>query len=199
MSGLWEILDSRFLWQSKWYNLRQDRLRTAEGHEFTYTIVDHPGAVWVVPVTTAGLVVLIRNYRHPVADWCWEVPAGGLPPRLDHSQTCDSLRLAQSEEAARLELLEEVGGRAADLLYAGQFFTSNGISNEVAYVYLATGVELGETRREPTEMMQLRLVPIEEALRMAREGEISDGPSALALLWCDPLLRAGADPQSHSD
>jgi len=70
----------------------------------------------------------------------------------------------------------------------GQFYTSNGISNEVAYVYLATGVELGKAQREPTELMELRLVPVEEALRMAQEGEITDGPSALALLWCEPMI-----------
>ena len=109
-------------------------------------------------------------------DCCYEVPAGGLSEGLP------------PEEVARRELLEEVGGTAADFRYVGQFYTSNGISNEVAYVYLATGVELGESHREPTELMEMRLVPVEEALRMAREGEISDGPSALALLWCEPLL-----------
>ena len=89
---------------------------------------------------------------------------------------------------ARRELQEEVGGTAADLRYVGEFYTSNGISNEVAYVFLATGVELGETHREPTELMEIRLVPVEEALPMARAGEITDGPSALALLWCELLL-----------
>jgi ADP-ribose pyrophosphatase len=170
--SVWETLSTRFLWQSRWYNLRQDRLRAPDGHEFTYTLVDHPGAVWVVPVTTDGKLVLIWQYRYTVDDWCLEIPAGGLSPGLT------------PEEVARRELLEEVGGTAADLCYVGQFFTSNGISNEVAYVYLATGVELGEAQREPTELMEIRLVPVEEALRMAREGEISDGPSALALLWC---------------
>ena len=82
----------------------------------------------------------------------------------------------------------EIGGTAADLRPIDQFYTFNGISNEVAYVYLATGVELGEACREPTELMELRLVPVDEAVRMAREGEISDGPSALALLWCEPAL-----------
>ena len=100
-----------------------------------------------------------------------EVPSGGLTP----------------DEVARRELLEEVGGTAADLRYVGQFYTSNGISNEVAYVYLATGVEVGEAHREPTELMEVRLVPVEEALRTARSGEITGGPSALALLWCKPL------------
>ncbi len=58
----------------------------------------------------------------------------------------------------------------------------------MAYVYLATDVELGEIDREPTEMIETRLVPLAESLRMAREGEITDGPSGLALLWCEPLL-----------
>jgi ADP-ribose pyrophosphatase len=175
---VWETLDRRFLWQSRWYNLRQDRVRSQTGHGFTYTIVDHPGAVWVVPVTADENVVLIRSYRYPVDDWCYEVPAGGLSPGLT------------PEVVARRELSEEIGGTAADLRYVGQFYTSNGISNEVAYVYLATGVELGESHPEPTELMEIRPVPVAEAMRMAREGEIADGPSALALLWCEPLLRS---------
>ena len=105
-----------------------------------------------------------------------EVPAGGLSPGMS------------PKEVARRELQEEVGGTAAQLHYVGQFYTSNGISNEVAYVYLATGVELGEAHHEPTELIEIRPVPAAEAIRMAREGEISDGPSALALLWCEPLL-----------
>ena len=64
--SVWKTLDSHFLWQSQWYNLRQDRVRTPAGHEFTYTIVEHPGAVWVVPVTGDGHVVLVRHYRYPV-------------------------------------------------------------------------------------------------------------------------------------
>lgn len=186
--SIWETLRSRYLWQSRWYNLRQDRLRSPEGQEHTYTIVDHPGAVWIVPVTHGGQIVLIRNYRYPVNDWCYEVPAGGLPPRRNQSERTPGSRLIQSEEVARRELLEEVGGKAERMQFVGQFYTSNGISNEVAYVYLATGVELGKTHREPTELMETCLVPVQEALRMAREGEVSDGPSALALLWCEPLL-----------
>ena len=174
----WQTLDSCFLWQSRWYNLRQDRVRTEAGHEFTYTLVDHPGAVWAVPVTADGQVVLIRSYRYTVDAWCYEVPAGGLSSGL------------APEEIARREMSEEIGGTAAEMHFIGQFYTSNGISNEVAYVYLATGVELGEAHPEPTELMEIRLVPVKEALRMAREGEITDGPSALALLWCEPLLRS---------
>ncbi len=79
------------------------------------------------------------------------------------------------EKVARRELLEEVGGTAAELRYVGQFYTSNGIFSEVAYVYLATSVELSNAHREPTELVEIRLVPVEEALRPARSGEITDG------------------------
>ena len=175
--SIWQTVDSKYLWQSQWYNLRQDRLRTPDGSEFTYTLVDHPGAAWVVPVTTDGQIALIWQYRYTVDDWCYEVPAGGVSKDLT------------PEEAARRELSEEIGGTAADLCLVGQFYTSNGISNEIAYVYLARGVELGEPHREPSELMEVRLVPVDEALRMAQEREISDGPSALALLWCQSLLR----------
>ncbi|MBN1657810.1 MAG: NUDIX hydrolase [Anaerolineae bacterium] len=171
-----ETLDSHYLWQSPWYNLRQDRLRAPDGREYTYTVVEHPGAVWVVPVTADGQVVLIWNYRHPVNDWCWEVPAGGLS---------DGRSL---EDVARRELAEEVGGTAKALHYVGRFYTSNGICSEVAHIYLATGVMLGEAQREMTEQMEVRPVPVAEAVRMARSGEIMDGPSALALLWCEALL-----------
>lgn len=77
---VWETLDSHLLWQSRWYNLREDRVRTDAGHEFTYTIVDHPGAVWIVPVTSEGQVVLVRHYRYPV---CYQTQliTAGLPCR----------------------------------------------------------------------------------------------------------------------
>ena len=132
---MWECLSSRYLWQSPWYSLREDRVRTPEGREFTFTLVDHPGAVCIVPVTAEGQVVLIRNYRYPVGEHCLEVPAGGLSSD------------ASAEEAARRELEEEVGGTADALQYVGRFYASNGISNEIVHVYLATGVELGEPDR----------------------------------------------------
>lgn len=165
------------VWQSPWYGLRQDRLRAESGLEFTYTVVEHPGSVVILPVTREGQVVLIRSYRYPVEEYCYELPAGGLGS--DRSP----------EQAAVRELEEEVGGRADRLEYVGRFFPSNGISNEQAHIFLATGVVLGPTHRESTEVMEIRLVSPEEALRMVRAGEVSDGRAIVALLWCAPRLR----------
>lgn len=169
------IVSSQYLWRSRWYSLRQDRLRAPDGNEVTYTVVDKPGAVWVVPVTAEGQMVLIDQYRYPVDAWCLEVPAGNCE--------ADSVLT----DAAR-ELSEEVGGTAARIEPITDFYTMNGIGNEFASVTLAHGVTLGASRREPTEHITLQLVPVRQALEMARHGQIKDGPSALAILLCEAAL-----------
>lgn len=174
----YQILASHYLWQSRWYNIRQDQLRAEDGGELTYTVVEKPGAVWVVPVTPEGDMILIDQYRYAVDDWCLEVPAGNIEPGLD-----------PAEMAAR-ELREEIGGVATDIVPVSQFYTMNGIGDEVAQVFLALGVELGEPEREPTEHIRLMAVPAAEAFDMARRGAIKDGPSALAILLSEAAVRA---------
>jgi 8-oxo-dGTP pyrophosphatase MutT (NUDIX family) len=172
----YETLSSRYLWTSRWYNLRQDEIVAPDGSHGTYTVVEHPGAVWIVPVTADGQVILEWQYRYTVQDWCWEVPAGGILPGVS------------PEEMAARELREEIGGTAELLEHVAWFYTMNGIGTEVAHVFLARDVRLGAPQREPTEVIETRSLPIAEALRMARAGEITDGPSALALLLCERLL-----------
>jgi len=176
----WQTLGTTWLWESRWYNLRQDRVRIHTGDEITYTFQEHPGAVFIVPVTVAGEVVLLRQYRYPVREWLWEVPAGAVDGDED------------LEAAARRELAEEIGGTAAEMRHVGHFFAASSISNLRDDVFLATGVRLGQSVREPTELIEIRTVPLAEALAMARRGEIKDGESALALILCEPLLRIDA-------
>jgi len=171
-------LARRYLWQSRWYNLRQDQLAAADGSTLTYTLIEKPPAVWIVPVTTGGEIVLIEQYRYAVDAWCLEVPAGTVEP----GQTL--------EAAAAQELREEIGGTAARLMHVSEFYLMNGIGDGVAHVFLALGVTLGEPQREQTEHITLRRVPVEEALHRARTGGIKAGPSALAILLCEAALRA---------
>lgn len=170
-------LRSRIAWSCPWYRVREDIIVLPDGSEGVYNVVEHPGAVWIVPVTAQGEIVLLWHYRHTVGDWCWEVPAGGL-------------KAGQSpEEAAHEELAQEIGGRAGAWRYVGPFYGSNGISNEQGHIFLASDVTLGKPDHEPAEVIEIHRQPIAEALRMAQANEISDGPSALALLLCAPLLR----------
>jgi 8-oxo-dGTP pyrophosphatase MutT (NUDIX family) len=168
---------SRIAWSSPWYRVRQDDILLPGGQPGVYNIVEHEGAVWIIPVTENGEIVLLYHYRYTVDDWCWEIPAGGLKEGLSLEQT------------AVEELREEIGGKARLLEYAGQFYTSNGITNEVAHIFIASGVSLGASAHEPAEVMEVHIKPIEDVLRMARANEISDGPSALALLLNQDRLR----------
>ena len=169
-------LSSNIVWSSPWYHVRRDELLLPDGRPGVYNIIEHPGAVWILPVTTTGEIVLVYHYRYTVDDWCWEIPAGGVQPGKTLAETAEN------------ELWEEVGGQAQAIAFAGRFYTANGISKEIANIFLATGVELGLTDHEPAEIMEVHSKPIREVLRMARANEISDGPSALAILLCEQKL-----------
>jgi ADP-ribose pyrophosphatase len=172
----YRTLSSRIVWRSPWFALREDQIRLPDGSDGVYTVIERPGAVWIVPVLHDGRLVLIRNYRHTVGEWLWEVPAGGLEDGVP------------AVEMARRELSEEIGGTAESLEFVATTYTVPGISDERGYIYLARGVRLGEPHREPTEMMERHVLAVERVMQMVVGGEIADGPSALALLLCAPHL-----------
>ena len=75
----WRRIATRLIWRSRWYDVRQDALVLPDGATSSYTYQDHPGAVMIVPITADGQVVMLRQYRYLLDQWCWEVPAGGVP------------------------------------------------------------------------------------------------------------------------
>lgn len=172
----YQTLSSHVVWQSSWYTLRQHQVRLPDGSNGEYTVVERPGAAWIVPLLADGRMVLIRNYRFTVHEWLWEVPAGGMKAG------------STAEETARQELAEEIGGQAANLEQVATFYTAVGMSDEIAHVFLARGVVLGTPHHEPTEIMERHVFPVARVVEMIRRGEMADGPSALAVLLCLPQL-----------
>jgi len=178
-------LASRVEWECPWYRVRVHDVVRTDGTPGLYNVVEKGAAVFVVPVTTERQVALVRSYRVAVDDWCLEIPAGGVEPGVSR------------EDAARRELREEVGGVAEWLEYHGSFYTLNSICDEIAHVYLATGVALGATAHEPGEVIEVVLVSIAEALNLAHHNRISDGPSALAVLLLENRLRELVEPEAE--
>jgi 8-oxo-dGTP pyrophosphatase MutT (NUDIX family) len=177
MNNPFQTLSTKIAWSCPWYAIRQDEIVLPNGDTGVYNTVTKRPAVWILPVTAAGEIVLCRIYRHTVDDWCWEIPAGSVKP-------------GQSiEAAAREELLEEVGGTAASLDYLGQAYMANGICNEVGHFFLATDVSLGQPHHEPAEVIEVHLKPLAEVYDMVRRNEITDAPSALVLYMCEARLR----------
>jgi len=175
----WRRLATDYPYTYHMFRVRRDQTRWPDGHLAPYVYVQGCGALWIVPVTTNGQVVLIKQFRYTIDDWSWEVPAGGF-----HDFAGSPLDLAKREMA------EEVGGVSDDWLYVGSFRPGVSILDEVCHILLARNVRLTrEPAHEPGEIIQVHLVPPERALAMARNGEIVDGHSALALLLCEPYLQ----------
>ena len=175
----WRRMSTTRPYQSHWHNLRQDLVVLPDGQEITFTYQEHPGFVTMVPVTDDDHVIMLRCYRYAVDEWCWELPAGGLGDKPG----------ATRQEVARQELAEETGAECRSLEIAGWFYAMNGTSDAHCTFYIAKGAQIsGATNLEATEQSEVHLVPITQAMQMARDGRISDGDSALALLRCEPML-----------
>ena len=161
---------SALLGATRWRSVLADRLELDDGREVGYTYLAVPRAVFIVPVTSAGELVLVRQYRHPVRDWTLEVPAGAV-------EDGESPR-----EAAERELAEEVGGRAGAWRHLTTFFSSASHLSLRSDVFLATGVELAEARPDADEHLATIRLPLAEALARARAGVLTEGQTALAVL-----------------
>jgi ADP-ribose pyrophosphatase len=174
--GGWTRRASRYLFESRWYKLRQDEVSLPDGTPITYTLIEHPGYAMVVPVLDDGRVILERIYRYPLQATTLECPSGGLdgqPP----------------EQAARRELEEETGWLAGSMTLLGAFFGSSGMSDERFHVFLAQQLSAtGQLAREPTEQIELEYMPLADAAQLALRGQIADAPSALALMLAQAEL-----------
>ena len=173
-----KTLSQKIVWSCPWYAVRQDQIILPDGRRGVYNVVQKEPAVWILPVTTGNQIVMIKSYRYTVDDWCWEIPAGGVKPGQPLL------------EAARAELAEEVGGTAQQINYVGKSYIANGICDEVGHFYMATGVTLAEPDHEPAELIHIHLKSIPDVLQMARRNQISDAPSALAILLCAVRLQS---------
>lgn len=118
----WQPLKTSYPYDYHIFRVREDLVRWPDGHVAPYAYVQGVGAVWVVPVTAEGDVVLIRQFRYTMDDWCWEVPAGGF-----HDFDGSPMDLAEQE------LAEEVGGAGEDWQYVGSFRPGNGVIDEVGH------------------------------------------------------------------
>ena len=176
----WRVLGSRHPFESPVNRMRADRLEVPGRGVIQYSYLERGESVIIVPVTTDGRVALIRHYRYPVDAHCFELPAG----------CCRDTGGLPLESVARKELHEEIGATAESLEYVTWFYSSSSISDEVCHIFLARGVTLDHAaEKEPGEHLEPWLVPMTEALEMARDGRIKTGTCALAVLLCESRLR----------
>ena len=175
------LLRSDYPFRGKLLTLRVDLVRTPDGRESRREIVEHPGAVAVVPLLPDGRVILIRQYRRPTGQALLEIPAGTREPDED------------APACAHRELIEEIGYRAGRLERLGGFYTSPGFCTEYMDVFVATDLHPveGEDAAEFEEAMEI--IRPEEAAGLLASGSPIDAKTLAALLLLTGHESRGAE------
>ncbi|MDE2220196.1 MAG: NUDIX hydrolase [Gammaproteobacteria bacterium] len=155
-----------------------ETVRLPNGHRAELEIVHHPGGAAVVAIDDERRVCLLRQYRHAIGGWIWELPAGKLEPAEPALTT------------ARRELIEEAGVEAGEWLALGDYVTSPGVFTETVNLFLARRLRTVTMAHEAGELIEVHWIPFSEACRRALSGELADGKTALGLLRAQAVLAA---------
>jgi ADP-ribose pyrophosphatase len=165
-----KTLKSTRLYEGKIINLRVDTVELPDKKYSKREIVEHSGAAAVVPLTIDGHVILVKQFRKPVEEIIYEIPAGRLEPK------------ESAERCALRELAEETGYTVGSLEKLASFYTSPGFSDEIIHIYLASDLTEGNAQPDEDEYLEVIKIPLEEALEMISRGEIKDSKTMIGLL-----------------
>lgn len=170
-------ISSRLIYSGKILTLRLDEVKLPNGKTSTREIVEHPGAVAIVALNEKNEVLMVRQFRKPVEEELLELPAG----KLEKGE--------QPEICAQRELMEETGFFARSLRYITAFYTSPGFSSERMYLYLARDLENNTKLADEDEFIDLKIIPLEQAVRKIYDGEIRDAKTISGLLLAYNMLK----------
>lgn len=163
-------LETQRIYDGKVVHLRVDTIELPSGNLTKREVVEHGGAVAIVPVLGDGRIALIRQWRTAADEYLLELPAGGLE------------KGEEPEACARRELIEEIGYEMGRVTPLFSVFLAPGYSSELIHIFL--GEELREVGAQPEEDEDLEFVPLslDEALQKIDEGQIRDAKTVAGLL-----------------
>jgi ADP-ribose pyrophosphatase len=168
------VLSSKMVYRGPAFWVSFDEVLEPTGVRARRDIVHHTGSVVVLAVEERlgePHILLERQYRHAAQSFLWELPAG----RIDKGE--------RDLAAAKRELLEETGYTAKSWKRILRFYASPGFVAETMAIFLAQGLRTGTAQPEADEVIQVRLVPLSEAVRMVMSGRIFDAKTIAGVLW----------------
>ena len=173
----WQTLSTKPVYKNPWISVREDQVINPKGGNGIYGVVSFKNkALGIIPLDEENNTWLIGQYRYALNEYSWEIPMGG--GRLEK----DIL------ESAKRELKEETGFTAEKWTRICRLHTSNSVTDEEGFVFLAQDLTPGETEFEETEDLQLKKLPFSEALEMVMRDEITDAISVAGILKVARLL-----------
>ncbi|WP_026952336.1 NUDIX domain-containing protein [Algoriphagus mannitolivorans] len=173
----WKTKSIQTIYDNPWIRLEAHEVVNPAGKDAQYGKVHFKNrAMAIIPLDEDGYTWLIGQYRYTLDEYTWEIPMGGGPNDQD---------LLSS---AKRELKEETGLFARKWTEILKIHTSNSVTDEVGYVFLAEDLTQGETEFEETEILQIKKVHFSEALEMVMNGEITDSISMAGILKAARIL-----------
>jgi len=172
-----DLLKTERLFEGRAFKIRRDWIRTPDGRETKFDIIEHHGSVILVPIDAQDNVLFVRQYRHAAGQELLELPAG----TLDEGEA--------PEACAGREIREETGFAARSLQKVGEFFLAPGYSTEFMIVFLARDLYPAPLEADADEFLRVEKIPLGAAFEMAKHGSIPDAKSLAALLLAKPHLK----------
>jgi ADP-ribose pyrophosphatase len=144
---------------------------TTGGKRLSRQILEHPGAVVIIPRLPSGKLILVKQFRFAAREWLWEFPAGGIE------------RGENLERAASRELMEEAGYRPRRLKKVLSFFPTPGICAEVMYLYLADGLVPETALQDEDEEIETGEFTLGQIGKMIKTGKIRDAKTIIGYFY----------------
>lgn len=167
----WKILESETKLKTPWVEVTLHKVLNPAGKEGVYGVTSFKNlAIGILPIDEEENTYLVGQFRFPMDKYSWEIPEGGGP-----------LHLPPLESAQR-ELKEETGIEADNWELIQQMELSNSATDEVAFIYLATGLHYGESAPEENEQIKVIKIPFAELYERVKSAEITDSLTVAAVL-----------------
>ena len=165
----------RKVFEGRIFNVNVESLALPRGGTLDAEIIRHPGSVVLIPVTDQGDIMLVRQYRHAIGRWVWELPAGSLKHNED------------PDKAAVRECHEEIGLVPTRMERLGSLYPTPGYCDEEMIFYRAAGLRApaeGETAQpDADEDIEPQAFAVDRVAAMIATGEIVDMKTVAALYW----------------
>ena len=166
----WKKIDTRTVYENDWLRLREDKVIRPDGTPGIYGVVEIGRSTGIVALNNNGEIALVGQWRYTHGKYSWEIPTGGIEN--------DESPLA----GAQRELKEETGIEAKTWQELGTIDNSNGVTDDVAHLYYATGLSISLQNLDATEDIVVQWVEFDEALKMVMQGKITESSSVASIL-----------------
>lgn len=171
-----KVVESKRIYEGRILNFRVDTVRLPNGKTSTREIVEHRGAVAMVPILDKDTVILVRQDRQPAGGPLLEIPAGTLDPN------------EKIEACAHRELAEEIQYQAGRMIKLCSFYTAPGYTTEKIHAFLALDLTPCEGHADEDEFLEIVKMPLSQAIDEIATGGIEDAKSIAGLLYAQKLL-----------